>query len=262
MTSNAEDQPITEINVITLNLLAEGHHADRRFQAIEKIFIEQQADLIFLQEVAPWFWRRFIHSELSAKYSFKMIKNKPLINGGLLILARKDSGVFGAHQTGKLPGRQGRAFLIQEFIHKSGQNITLANCHLESFLESGKERAQQITLFMESFNPYQNVLFAGDFNFGQADKLEHKAFTSEFIDSWAQLYPDDPGYTWNRELNPMAHEGSFIGEVSRRLDRIYVKGDLQANQMQLLGTKAIAKGLFPSDHFGLQGRFSLGAPEE
>ena len=100
-----------------------------------------------------------------------------------------------------------------------------------------------------------DVLFMGDFNFGDGEKEESVLPEHGFADLWKKLHPDEKGLTWNIEASEMARKGSFAGEASRRLDRIYLKGPAwQARSIRIIGEKPITPGektLFPSDHFGL-----------
>ena len=137
-----------------------------------------------------------------------------------------------------------------------GSTVTVATCHLESFLDSHAERVEQIKVFENFFKDGDRTLFAGDFNFGDGELLEEEAIPDSFSDSWKVLHPTKAGFTWDREKNPMAYKGSFPGEASRRLDRIYFSGSLPTASY-LIGDKAFHKDSFPSDHFGLISIFEL-----
>ena len=69
------------------------------------------------------------------------------------------------------------------------------------------------------------------------------------------LHGERPGYTWNIEESEMARKGSFVGEPSRRLDRILVRlAGYRPKSATIVGdspARGREKNIFPSDHFGL-----------
>ena len=58
----------------------------------------------------------------------------------------------------------------------------------------------------------------------------------------------------------MAKSGSFQNEKSRRLDRIFINSKhLTPSKTEIIGSEEIenAKGIHPSDHFGLLGTVKI-----
>jgi len=67
---------------------------------------------------------------------------------------------------------------------------------------------------------------------------------------------DEPGYTFDLKLNPMAKAGALPREQSRRIDRILVSSkSWEPADVAIVGNAPIdleKPDLFPSDHFGLK----------
>mmetsp|Transcript_7296 Transcript_7296/g.11096 ORF Transcript_7296/g.11096 Transcript_7296/m.11096 type:complete len:114 (+) Transcript_7296:1-342(+) len=87
----------------------------------------------------------------------------------------------------------------------------------------------------------------------------------DFYDVWSNLYPNDPGFSENTEINSMLKykEGGKKKQV--RYDRIFLidkhPRKLKPVDIQLLGTQKIDTAdlseIFISDHFGLSGSFQV-----
>ena len=132
--------------------------------------------------------------------------------------------------------------------------ITVATTHAESFLEDGPTRAQQLEVIFGRLAGSGDALVLGDFNFGDGEPEEARV-PAEYVDLWRALRPDEPGFTWDIERSEMARVGSFPGEPSRRLDRIYLRSQrTRGRSIEIIGDQPVHPGrreLFPSDHFGL-----------
>lgn len=238
-----------EVKLLTYNVLADDEHAKLRVPELLDLIEKSNADIIALQEVAPWFIDEIQKRDWSKKYHLPT-KNQTLLSPrGLLILSKQP---ITKAEWGFIGGRQGRAYLtIQTKI--LDQPFTIATSHLESFLESGQTRAEQMEIIFTQINKHKNAIFLGDFNFGDKE-AEEKSIPNTFKDSWMVTNPNEPGYTWNIELSPMAKQGSFPNEKSRRLDRVLIKSkSFIPIKSTIIGDKPItgSKIIFPSDHFGL-----------
>lgn len=81
------------------------------------------------------------------------------------------------------------------------------------------------------------------------------------MDAWAELHPDQPGYTYDGKQNSM-----MTSKYRTRLDRVLAKlADWKLSSIEMVGQEAISgvtrtvtvKGaqketpVLPSDHFGL-----------
>lgn len=95
----------------------------------------------------------------------------------------------------------------------------------------------------------------GDFNI-RGDEQEEELSQSGFVDVWRTLHPDDVGYTFDPERNPLAALMSLSGEAAR-FDRILQRsedGRFLPRSMELFAEEPVADTqgtLYPSDHFGI-----------
>lgn len=241
---------------VTYNVLADPDHADQRAPELLKIIGDCDADIIALQEVAPWFLQKLSGADWFKKYHAPKSGDKIICPRGLLILSKQP---ITSPDYGLLPSKQRRAYLIVETkIH--GVKFKIATCHLDSFLKEGAMRAKQMDIIFGKLAAGENVIFLGDFNFGDGEQPETKHLDKNYVDIWTLTNGKKKGYTWNIEKSEMARKGSFPNEASRRLDRILIKSR-QAKPISagILGDKPV-KGktdIFPSDHFGLRATVSI-----
>lgn len=101
----------------------------------------------------------------------------------------------------------------------------------------------------------------GDFNFGDGEP-ENKQMALKYIDVWQQLEANDLGYTWDIDQSHLARKNSFLLEKSRRLDKVYSRGNmLTPLTIEIVGKQSFVtptgKILYPSDHFGLSVIFDI-----
>lgn len=240
-----------EAKVLTYNVLSSPRLKEYRLQPLLDLIGKSDADAIALQEVAPWFHKELTRQDWYSKYHSTLTTGSHFAPGGLLILSK--APITTVHSSSLPSSRQGRRCLIVE-TSLAGQPCTLANCHLESPLESSRIRALQLETYFSKLKGRQNILFLGDFNFGSHAQPETSHIPNTFIDCWEQTQANNKGYTWDIEQSPMAARGSYPGEPSRRLDRIFLNShQFKPLKSQIIGnspTKA-AVTVYPSDHFGL-----------
>jgi tyrosyl-DNA phosphodiesterase 2 len=172
----------------------------------------------------------------------------------------------------RLPSQQGRGVLVADVNVPSPdqpavpRTLRVATVHLESFLEDGAARAEQLKRVFVLLRDAPHALLLGDFNFGDGEQPETRTLEPAFVDAWLALHPKDPGFTWNIEKNPMAKAGSFPNEPSRRLDRVLLRSPRwEPRETRIVGTAPVAPEkpeLFPTDHFGLVAAFALKVEKE
>jgi endonuclease/exonuclease/phosphatase family metal-dependent hydrolase len=238
--------------VLTYNVLADPVEVEQRIPRLFEIMRDANADLLMLQEVAPWFVDMLERDGWLRDHEAAHIDGRLALPNGQMILSRFPIARSRAHQ---LSGRQGRTVLISEITLANADAIVLATTHMESLLEDGPIRAKQLDdIFAELANETAPTLFAGDLNFGDGEQPDTAHLDPAFIDLWTALHPRDPGFTWNIERSPMAAAGSFVGEPSRRLDRMLLRGATWVpSTIDIIGDRSVSEHpwLFPSDHFGL-----------
>src|SRR5437773_7767841 len=111
------------------------------------------------------------------------------------------------------------------------------------------------------------VIFAGNFNSDaeSSDAAANPAYpillSAGFVDTWKELHPNDPGFTW-----PLHGEDPFtsFSNPNERIDLVFSRDGrkgLMPFNVDLIGndqsTDLTPSGLWPSDHAGLIGSFKL-----
>jgi len=215
------------------------------------------ADIVLLQEVtAPFlrvlgadpYWHGF-HANVSAE------EDPP---GGLLILSRFPI-IQSRYQ--RLPSPSIRYLLIAK-VMIDGQDLTVANLHLESLPQERAARVRQLQAIAgnRGLDSGKRTIIAGDFNYGDADEESRLPHLSGWQDAWLKLRPQDPGLTYDVRHNPLARGNAFANEPSRRLDRILLSGDLLPLAVGLVkpgpnpgpgSSSGPGAGQPPSDHYGV-----------
>lgn len=248
-----------ELTLLTYNVLADPVGAKKRIPPLLKLLDESDADIIALQEVAPWFMKMLLSEEWVAKkrYQFTKAGKKILMPGGQLILSKHpiERAIFRI-----LPGRQRRTVLVAT-LRINGRRLDVATTHMESYLEDGPVRAKQLDVIFPLVKEADDAVFLGDFNFGDGEKPDSDHLAKEYVDLWLALKGNKPGFTWNIEVSDMTRKGSFPGEPSRRIDRILVRSKgWTPKEIHIIGDQPVipgSKDLFPSDHFGLFGTLAF-----
>jgi endonuclease/exonuclease/phosphatase family metal-dependent hydrolase len=244
-----------ELRFVTYNVLADEDPSGQRVPKLLKILRDTDADIIVLLEVAPWFASLLLKEPWVQSYHRPLKDGKPFIAHEYLVLSRFPVST----QNSPLPGNQHRVYFAATLQLPTGA-AKVATCHLESLLEDGPIRAQQLDLYFQRLGGTDDAFFAGDFNFGDGEQPDTKHLAPDFRDAWHEVHPKLPGYTWDTEKSRMAREESFPGEPSRRLDRVLFRSSHWTPiRSELLGTEPVSpksKRLFPSDHFGLLVVFS------
>eukprot|EP00981_Chlorochromonas_danica_P011146 scaffold3779_cov254-Ochromonas_danica.AAC.6 len=229
------------LSVLTWNIWFDRFERKARGDAVVKICEDLLPHVICLQEVTPTFLHHSLSlsSTLLANYhcsdSSEMIGDtvRPY---GVLTLVRKD--LNSSFRWVDLPTQMDRKLLIADLPDWS---VSIGNVHLES-LDNHPTREAQLSLCAESLQTSSFSLLCGDFNFcsyrnyhnhdhqGQ-NRLENDSLSQRlpgYGDLWLTLHKaeDDPGYTFDGTVNPLASDPT----EQMRYDRILFKqtqhGDL------------------------------------
>ena len=147
-----------------------------------------------------------------------------------------------------------------------GKQYRFVTTHLES-LSPAIQAAQAAELVNGPGNTDVPVIFAGDFN-SDAESSNAAAnpaypilLSAGFVDTWKQLHPSDPGFTW-----PLHGEDPFtsFSTPNERIDLVFSRNGrkgLMPFNVDLIGnnqsTDLTPSGLWPSDHAGLVASFNL-----
>ncbi len=241
-------EPRRTLRLVTYNVLADRRHADARFPALIREIKTADPDVVALQECTPEFLKALQADAAFKDFDIAGPPDTPVPYRGLCLLARLPLRQVTAKP---LTSKQSRGVLLAD-LAVNGRIMRLAVVHLDSFLELHAERTQQLKEVLALLAGADDQVLLGDFNFGDGEQPESKVLPNRFRDAWVSLHPGKPGYTWDMEKSSMARAGAFPGESSRRLDRVLVASPKwQPGAARIIGDREIAKGLFPSDHFGL-----------
>jgi len=221
------------------------------------------ADIICLNEVsAPylnlllqqsWIKQGYYISSIDSAYYSKMLRANMILSKFPFKELFLEAKNFRGHET--FLG----IFTIGHY------EFAVVSQHFAAFEEKFKEREIQIThvsqLIQETKAKVMPVIMLGDFNL-------HATFENAFIklpytDVWSELNPDDPGITWDSQMNKLIQYLLPADRRRMRLDRVTLKQyndapyELKPLRIQLCFNKPIFPAdpnfsyLYPSDHFGL-----------
>lgn len=248
-------QQPSELRIVTYNVLADPVHVETRVPELFRILRDSHADIMVLQEFAPWMAQKLLQETWVAGYHRPLRDNKTVIAHEYLVLSKYPIIDF---YTKPLPGKQRRVFFLVT-VDLAGVKTAISTCHLESLLEDGPIRTTQLDIYSEQLAPFDEAFFAGDFNFGDGEKPDSDHLPASFSDAWLIVHPQNPGFTWDIEKSRFAKQESFAGEGSRRLDRILFKSSRwQVVSATIIGDQPLdgkRRMKFPSDHFGLMAVF-------
>ncbi|MCZ7644496.1 MAG: endonuclease/exonuclease/phosphatase family protein [Planctomycetota bacterium] len=253
-------EPPAKLKLLTCNVLADEDDADERAPALFKLLEDHDADLLALQEVAPWMLKRLESLEW-VRRRYRSTTIDATAPGGLFLVSKWP--ILRA-ELKPVFSKQGRGVLMAE-LNLGAERLAVASVHLESFLDSGLVRVEQLKDAFKLLDGAAHAVLLGDFNFGDGEQPESAALPAAFADCWRALKPADPGFTWNMETNPMARLGAFPNEKSRRLDRVLLRSPAWKPAAASLVGDAPLDGkprLFPSDHFGLAVELERAAPPQ
>ncbi|MFD3520911.1 poly(A) polymerase [Streptomyces sp. NPDC058653] len=251
------------LRVLTWNTLWDRYDSDRvhtaaRRPLLLKALRESEADVVALQEVeadllamllnAPW---------VRASY---VIGTDPggrhVDDTGLLLLSRLPVREAGRHVLG--PHKAVTALTVETATGP----LVVACTHLSSdhSTDGADRRRAELTALAEGLGGIdtRDVLLLGDFNDG-AGGPGGPAAALGLRDAWSEVYgSEDSTPTFDPVTNPLAAVSSLSGRAGR-LDRVLLRGSGVVAGAALRGDTPDARGLYPSDHFGVEAEVALGA---
>jgi poly(A) polymerase len=256
------------LTVTTLNVLFDVYDGEllateRRTPAALALLNDTDADVIALQEVTPPFLRALLEAPwVRERYWLSDGPGAATVTpSGQLLLSRRPF----ASLSQRVFSRDKRV-IAGELAMSSGP-LWVATQHLTSnrTAAGSAARAAQIRTLIEwtraLTTPGQDVVLAGDFNFGNGDP-EFNAFAQVgFVDAWPALRPAESGETYAPSRNALAALTTTSGR-NQRLDRVLVcspSGRLVPEAVSLFGESPLegppgptGGALYPSDHFGVR----------
>ncbi|MEQ8997642.1 MAG: poly(A) polymerase [Coleofasciculus sp. B1-GNL1-01] len=265
------DQPSTETTIGTLtiasfNVLCDSYEQERiqtaqRLPVIVEHLRRCDADIIALQEATPPLLDVLLKQDWVHSYTIsESPEGQTLKPYGVLLLSRLPFTLvehqYSAHKR-----------VLVGTWQINGRSLHLAVVHLTSNRARNalEVRANQRSVLLEYLKTLPGESFiVGDFN-SRGDEPEEELSQSGFVDVWTLLHPDDPGYTFDPERNPLATLMSLNGEAAR-FDRILQRsedGCWMPRSMELFACEPVADTqgtLYPSDHFGIRAVLDYSTP--
>jgi endonuclease/exonuclease/phosphatase family metal-dependent hydrolase len=245
-----------ELTVTTYNVWNDSKHADERYHAIAQLLSQREPDVMAFQEITPAAFEILVGQPwVRDKYSRAAVIGGHAGNYGMLILSRLP--VSRVAYT-RLPTRQSRGFLQAE-LALNGSRTVVCCVHLDSGKSSSRLRRWQFRRIFGALRAVEDAVVLGDFNMRDA---ENSRIAPPFHDAWAELRPDQDGFTEDTSINHMRYD---MKDKHRqvRFDRVLLKGGWAPTDIELLGTEPISVELprvFPSDHFGVECRLTDRSP--
>jgi poly(A) polymerase len=233
----------------------------QRLPAIVEHLRRCDADIIALQEVTPPLLDVLLEQDWVHSYAISESPEAQTLKPyGLLLLSRLPFTLvehqYSAHKR-----------VLVGTWQINGRSLHLAVVHLTSNRAHNAYdvRAHQRSVLLEYLKTLPGDGFiVGDFN-SRGDEQEEELSQSGFVDVWTLLHPDDAGYTFDPERNPLAALMSLSGEAAR-FDRILLRGEngrWMPHSMELFACEPVADTqgtLYPSDHFGIRAVLDCSTP--
>ena len=238
------------LTCLTWNVWFGDYGFDERAGGLLDELEERKADLVALQEVTPPLLRRLVKAEwVRRDYTLSDVEPKSMGEYGLLIMSRRPPRCF---RRLALPSHMDRYALLAEFDTPEGAAV-VATVHLESMSFNFEMREQQLRTLFAELARYPKVILLGDFNICSSWKEENANLDPLYVDLWAALHPELPGYTEDTRVNTMRLARTKKSKQVR-FDRVLLRDDSgkwSPQGIELVGLRPLGPELFVSDHFGL-----------
>lgn len=266
--------PISNLNIVTINILADLSHWDQRDNLLLEGLAALQPDFVALQEVrlpenpASWLADQLHmdHIYLSPKIGFEASRE------GIAILSRLP---FEQQATLDLEGQQRIAQFVR--VNIQGQPLVIANAHL--FWQPGNSavrlrQAGRLVRWMQTLTDNPPIILCGDFN-GTPETSAVTMMRQHYTSAYAAIHGREPDFTcptplprstWSMLrtilgffvlLRPQHIKANWRGT----LDYIFVNQKITVNDSRIVLDQPSPNDprIFPSDHFGIYANVSLGA---
>ena len=220
-------------------------------------------DVVFLQEMVQETVEIF--NRVCTGYEIHLPKRSNLCHYFVAILTLKSSVQVAKKTTLNFPhSTQGRNAVVLK-ARKKSQNLTLITSHLESCKPAEEERISQLDQIWKVMSNEEGenlVVFAADTNLRDYEVTKYKnSVGSKFDgikDAWEDLgFPQHLRYSWDTTKNDNQIQN---GKAKLRFERIYFQQKagchLKLREMKFVGQDRLRCGMFPSDHWGVEVKFT------
>ncbi|MEL7244594.1 MAG: poly(A) polymerase [Cyanobacteria bacterium J06573_2] len=249
------------LTIASYNVLCDVYEKDKiqtekRLPAIFEELRQCDADIIAIQEATPDFVRFLLAQDWVQNYYVSESSNAENIQTfGNLILSRLPFTLVEYKFSIQKHVLVGSWFINNELLQVAAVHLT--SNRAKNAVEKRKHQLKTVIDYLQK-QP-GNYFIVGDFN-TRNNLQDNVSSINNFIDIWQELRPDEAGYTFNPQVNPLAELMSLEGEPAR-FDRILLHSQNDnwvPQSVKLFGCEAVGNTegkIFPSDHFGIQGVF-------
>ncbi|MFH0984535.1 MAG: endonuclease/exonuclease/phosphatase family protein [Candidatus Omnitrophota bacterium] len=247
------------MKILTLNTWQERGPWRDRWELIQGGLKSYDADVVGFQEVFNMDWARELHGR--SGYPYLAVSGE---HSGLIFLSKfKCVEQECLVMKTKSPTEDYLRYVFYVQVDSGEEKIALFNTHLSWKSNENEVRLKQ-TLELETFVGKKApagipVALMGDLNAGpETPSVSYLRETLKWCDTFDMKNPQDPGLTWNYQ-NPYA-EAEWEKMAERRIDYIFVREQTgpfrKIKSSRVIFNEPSAKGIYPSDHFGVMTEFS------
>ncbi len=248
---------VTTLKIASFNVLSDRYESEhtqtaKRIPIIIEHLRQCDADIIALQEVTPRLLEILLAEDWVHSYNIsESPQGETLEWHGLLLLSRLPFTLVEYRYSPR------KRVLVGKWL-LNGKTLNVAAVHFTSDYNKNalQVRLKQLNILLEYLNSQPgDCLIVGDFN-ARGNEQAEILTQNNFIDIWQTLHPDDPGYTFNPQANPLA-ELMSLTKLAARLDRMVLRSydrDWISRQIELFACNPVpdTEGkIYPSDHFGI-----------
>jgi len=263
-----------KLRISTYNVLFDTYHPEKihtssRVPVILQLLKETKSDIIGLQEVKRNFLSQLLEEEWVRNEFFVSSIGKlddPVLSPyGQVLLSRFpfDVRVYKLDPSkrvilGDFKINEERFCVAVTHLSAGGDETDHSINGSPNYKSKSLKRMRQLDILFNQDLP-KNMFLIGDFNFGDDGPENSHLKDNEFIDVWPKLFPDQTGFTYDRDSNTLIDREEIL--KSYRLDRICFKNncDWSPTEMTLFGNDPICilesdsplTKIHPSDHFGV-----------
>jgi endonuclease/exonuclease/phosphatase family metal-dependent hydrolase len=240
---------------------------DIRSDAVNDLLREQDADIIFLQEVSEQ-WLDYLQSQDWIRKNYYCTeKNGKRITTtfGISNVIFSKLPLANVTAYGLLSMQMDEALYVETIINN--QHYYFITSQLHSTEEFRDFRIMQLeTIFNLLLKDKQNAIFIGDYNFGDGEKwIENDYLDKSYTDAYRVLYPKEDGFTEDTHINEMRY---MVKEKHKqeRFDKMLFRSDkLIVDKFEIFGKEHVGTvkykgkdvGIWPSDHFGISIKLTI-----
>ncbi|MDJ0693990.1 poly(A) polymerase [Mastigocoleus sp. MO_188.B34] len=259
---NPDSVRLKSLNVVSFNVLHDRYEAEK-IQTVKRIPVifqhlkESDADIIAIQEATPNFLELLLSENWvrDRYYISESIDGENIKPSGNLLMSRLPFTLvehrFSIHKS-----------LMVGTYKINGEVLQVGVVHLTSdrAQNAAEKRKYQLNTLLKYLQSQPgDSLIVGDFN-TRGKQLQEILDLYGFTDLWEELHPEQLGYTFDPQQNPLAELMSLEGEAAR-FDRILlhsVDRKFSPNSINLFACEPIAgTPIYPSDHFGIRATIDI-----